>query len=265
MNKLIGIFNNPSKLFIKGIFLKIIIDKFNKIIRVNNGELENKNEIDILIKIYKEDINKEIYFLNNNFIDNNKYLNGANTELYINEKLYKFKKYFKPNKEGDYKIKLKFGINLTDCSYMFANCKKIIKLNFNSFNTYFVKNMKYMFYKCTNLEEINLLSFDTTNVIDMSYIFYECENLFNLDISFINENLIKNYISSLFKNLHLLDLLNFINIEKLGYVEVIFYNYKKMKGLNLPVSNIINSNFPKINKELILFLLNNENKIKLNF
>ena len=90
----------------------------------------------------------------------------------------------------------------------------------------------------------------------MSYIFYECENLFNLDISFINENLIKNYISSLFKNLHLLDLLNFINIEKLGYVEVIFYNYKKMKSLNLPVSNIINSNFPKINKE-IYFLNNN--------
>ena len=43
-----------------------------------------------------------------------------------------------------------------------------------------------------------------------------------------------------------------------------------MKGLNLPASNIINSNAAKRNKELILFLLNNPDKIenielKLNF
>ena len=72
-----------------------MIKFFNKIIRIKNNILEIKNEIDILIKIYKEDINKEIYFLNNNFIDNNKFLNESNTELYINERLYKFKNYFK--------------------------------------------------------------------------------------------------------------------------------------------------------------------------
>ena len=72
-NKLIGIYNDASKYIVKGIFLKMIIDKFNKIIRMHKNVNKVKNEIDILIKIYKEDINKEIYFLNNNFIDNNKY------------------------------------------------------------------------------------------------------------------------------------------------------------------------------------------------
>ena len=89
-NKLIGIYNNnTSKYFIKGLFLKIIINKFTDIIRIHKDILEVKNEIDILIKIYKEDINKEIYFLNNNFKDNNNHdnLNELNTELYINEKL----------------------------------------------------------------------------------------------------------------------------------------------------------------------------------
>ena len=60
---------------------------------MNKNINEVKNEIDILIKICKEDINEEIYFLNNNFIDNNKSFNESNTELYINEKLYKFKIY----------------------------------------------------------------------------------------------------------------------------------------------------------------------------
>ena len=89
-NKLIGIYNDASKYIVKGIFLKMIIDKFNKIIRMHKNVNKVKNEIDILIKIYKEDINKEINFLNNKFIDNNKSFNESNTELYINEKLYKF-------------------------------------------------------------------------------------------------------------------------------------------------------------------------------
>ena len=105
-NKLLGFYYNASKYFIKGIILKMIIDKFNKIIRMHKNINEDKNEIDILIKIHKEDINKEIYFLNNKFIKNYKPKNKLNAELYINERLYKNNKYFKPSKEGEYKIKL---------------------------------------------------------------------------------------------------------------------------------------------------------------
>ena len=138
-NKLIGIYIYNSAKFVKGFFLKYIITLFDEIINVHKNIFEVKNEINMLIKIYKEDINREIYFLNkeymeckdNNLIENNdnniEELNEINTELYINEKLIKYKKYFKPEKEGEYKIKLKFNFNLTDCSYMFANCENIIK------------------------------------------------------------------------------------------------------------------------------------------
>ena len=196
-NKLIGIYINNSyqlKQFIKGIFLKNVINEFNELINLHKNIFEVKNEINILIKVFKEDINRKIYFLNkeymkykeNNLIENNdnnlEYLNELNTELYINEKLVKYKKYFKPNNEGEYRIKLKFNFNLTDCSYMFADCENIIKIDF-LFNSYFVKNMKKMFYKCVNLKEINLLTFDFTNVKNMSYMFSDCENLVSLDLS----------------------------------------------------------------------------------
>ena len=176
-NKIIGIYMNNSKYFIKGLYFKLIIDRFNKIINMHKNIFNVKNEIDILIKIYKEDINRKIYFLNNidrehiedryltKSYSNDKFsrLNEENTELYINERLCKCKNYFEPDKEGEYKIKLIFYINLEDCSYMFSGCENILKLDFISFNTFFVKKMNYMFCRCINLKEINLLSFDTTN------------------------------------------------------------------------------------------------------
>ena len=290
-NKLIGIYINnsyQSKQFIKGIFLKNVINEFNELINLHKNIFEVKNEINILIKVFKEDINRKIYFLNkeymkykeNNLIENNdnnlEYLNELNTELYINEKLVKYKKYFKPNNEGEYRIKLKFNFNLTDCSYMFADCENIIKIDF-LFNSYFVKYMKKMFYKCVNLKEINLLTFDFTNVKDMSYMFSDCENLVSLDLS--------SFYNKIFcKNLCYLNLSNFSNNNTLN-LECIFHNCKKLKNLNLFINDlkafdnskdyyffhkidILNSNVSKRNKELLLFLINkcnnNKNLSKIN-
>jgi len=139
------------------------------------------------MNITKKDINdKPIYFLDDlNFEhDNLQELNESNTELYINNKKYKYKKYFIPEKEGEYEIYLKFNINLTDCSYMFAGCGKIKYIDFTFFNTINIINMKYMFYKCKNLKYINLFSPDIRNVTDMRRMFYECSLLeFLPDIS----------------------------------------------------------------------------------
>ena len=91
--------------------------------------------------------------------DNLKELNESNTKLFINDKERPFKKYFYPEYQGYYNINILFTINLTDCSYMFAGCKNIKKINLNSFNTKYITNMKYMFYKCEKLKNINLFSF----------------------------------------------------------------------------------------------------------
>ena len=69
---------------------------------------------------------------------------------------------------------------------MFAGCKNIIKINFISFNTRYITNMKYMFYGCRNLQSINLFSLDTRNVKDMSYMFFDCWNIDHFDLSSFN-------------------------------------------------------------------------------
>ena len=169
-NKLIGFHDSKSNDKHKEILFKYTISEFINRYKINLKRI--LNEIDILIKIDKEDVNKKIYFLDN-YHDNLKELNELNTELYINGKIYKYNKYFIPDKEGEYSIKLKFFNNLTDCSYMFAGCKNIININFIYFNTINITNMEYMFYKCNNLKEINnLSSFDTKNVTE--YELYVC-------------------------------------------------------------------------------------------
>ena len=58
----------------------------------------------------------------------------------------KYEKYFIPEKEGEYKIELRFDINLTDCSYMFSGCENIKYIHFTNFNTSNVKDMSHIFY-----------------------------------------------------------------------------------------------------------------------
>ena len=117
-NKIIGI-NGEKKSNFKniGFFFKPIIEGF----KIKYKHLIS-NEINMVVKIEKDDINKTIYFLGNNEdVNNLKWINELNTEVYINDKKIKeFKKYFKPGKEGEYKIKIKINNIITDCSYMFA-------------------------------------------------------------------------------------------------------------------------------------------------
>ena len=139
--KLIGIHKEDHKFeFNKGTYLKYPINEYlNNINIINkNKEIKNKkNEINITLKIKKYDINHTIYFLDNtygkydfgdklveHYHDNLKEINEKNTELYIYNKKDKYSKYFKPEKEGIYEIK-KYNINITDCSFMFSDCKNI--------------------------------------------------------------------------------------------------------------------------------------------
>ena len=220
-NKLIGLQINDSKYYYKGLLFNFIINEFiEEIKRISKNEC---NEIDILININKNYINEKIYFLDKeNKINVFNEINNKNTELYINNIKNEYKKYFIPDKEGEYKIKLKFYINLTDCSYMFANCENIIKINFASFNTKYVKSMKYMFHRCINLKYINnLFIFDTGNVIDMSDMFSFCNNLNNLDLS----------------------LFNIKNVKNMSYMFYCCYNLKNLKLFSLNTKNKIDMDY----------------------
>ena len=183
-NKLIGIHKNNKYYYNKGI-------NFRRIIQQIKNYLNSINEIDILIDIKKGDINKEIYFLNDNNNDTKK-LNDKNTELYINDKKAKYKRYIKTKTIGKNKVVLKFNYNLGNIKNLFENCEKIIAINFINFNTQNVTNMHRIFFECKNLKYINFFSFDTKNVQDMSYMFSFCSSLKNMpDISKWNTKNVK--------------------------------------------------------------------------
>ena len=183
----------------------------------------NQIIIKIIITNKDKDENgfKDIYFLENvkeKIIERKEEffeLNNNNTELYINNERKDFQKYFKPNGEGEYTIKIVIKNKIKNCNNMFMNCKNIKsidlssfdssevtnmscmfskciyleKIIFGNFNTQKVINMKKMFSKCKCLKEINFpKSFTTENVIDMSLMFLGCENLDKLNLSFDTHN-----------------------------------------------------------------------------
>ena len=213
----------------------------NEFYMVNN---EKKNEIYLELEVKVDDINKEVYFL-----DNMKYtddivtekknetslpeLNIKNTKLYINNKKYDYCKYFKPEKEGLYKVKLKLDIKMQDCSEMFHGCYNIIKIDLSNFNSENVMNMKYMFAGCLNLKNIDLSTLVTGNVENMSYLFYDCGNLKNLDLSAFNTENVKD-MSGMFCGCGAksLNLMNF-NTKNVNNMTHMFYRCLNLSNLDL--------------------------------
>jgi len=212
------------------------------------------NQIKLTLKIIKLYVNKNIYFLDNTdgsiYIDNEseehhhdflKELNESNVDLFINNKKYKFQKYFKPDKEGIYSIIIKLKNNITDCSCMFYNCNNIVNIDLSSFNSKNVIDMKNMFFCCTGLTNIDLSSFNTQNVIDMSYMFYGCSLLKSLDLSSFNTKNTKSLqdMFSCCNNLIELDLSSF-NTEHVTNISFMFDSCNNLENINLSTFNTEN-------------------------
>ena len=84
-NKLIGLYDNNSNYRNKVILFDIIINEFINEYKTTKIENYRLNEIDILIKINKNKLYKEIYFLDKQSKNKTlEELNDKNTELYIN-------------------------------------------------------------------------------------------------------------------------------------------------------------------------------------
>ena len=242
-NKLIGKNGGKFKNFFK-ILCQGYVNKYKYIKKFKNNykykykyDRKITNEIDMIIEVDNSDITKKIYFLDNyecinHFHDNLKEMNELNTKLYINNKENKFRKYFIPERKGEYNIKLKIYTDLTDLSYMFVECTNIKKINFVNFNSNKVTNMKCMFHKCRNLKSVSFFSFDTKNVTDMSDMFSFCENLNNLDLNSFKFDNAKD-ISYMFFNCYNLSNLNLSlsNIKNIDNKNYIFYGCKKLDYL----------------------------------
>ena len=82
--------------------------------------------------------------------------------------------------------------NVTNMSWMFANCKALTTLDVSNFDTKNVTNISGMFYACHALTTLDVSNFDTKNVTDMSHMFFECSALTTLDISNFNTKNVTN-------------------------------------------------------------------------
>ena len=252
----------------------------NNIYPLNPKKNNNKNNIiKMKLNIGENDVNKYIKILYNikkevlkidgdniNIINE---LNESNTELYINNKKYKYKSYFLPDKEGIYDIKLNIKILMKSCCCLFLNCTNLISLDLSSFNTHQVTNMACMFQNCDklknldlssfntqnvtnmyrlfsgcyNLQSINLSSFKTQNVINMSYMFYECYNLKSLDLSKFNTQNVTD-MSNMFENCQNLTNLDLSSFDTSNVINMsrMFDECYNLKRLDLSKFNTKNVN-----------------------
>ena len=212
--------------------------------------LKNENEIIMKIKIEKDDIKKDIYFLDNSGDhDNLKELNELNVELFIDDIKYKYQKYFNPEKEGIYTIKILFKLKMKDCSNMFYKCKNLIDINLSSFDTEEVFSMSEMFFGCNKLISLDLSSLNTKNVEYMGAMFMYCTSLSNLNISTFNTEKVVD-IHNMFlgcSNLTELNLSSF-NLKKVtGNITGIFCDCSKLKSIDF--SNVEIEHFNSLRRK----------------
>ncbi len=82
--------------------------------------------------------------------------------------------------------------NVTDMSHMFYECYQMKSLDLSGFNTEKVTDMSSMFMSNHTLNSLNVSSFNTANVTDMSFMFAQCEPLKSLDLSSFNTEKVTN-------------------------------------------------------------------------
>ena len=202
-----------------------------------------KNEILLKLYVWDDNVNNEIYFLDNGaFMEEEKKeshnnlaeLNENNTKIYIDNIEHKYCKFFIPDKKGIHEIKIEINTTITNCSYMFSCCNNIVDFDFSSFNTSSVTNMSYMFSSCQKIRNLDLSSFDTSNVTNMSNMFSFCINLMEINLSsFLTYNVID--MSAMFKwcqNLMKINVNNF-NIFNVKYLNDMFNTCERLTYIDL--------------------------------
>ena len=223
-----------------------ISNKFNNLLNIYDKI--KLNEIKLTLYIGQEDINKDIYFLDNTdgiykidgkkrelLHDNLQELNESNTELFVNYKKYKYRKYFRPEKEGYYLIKLKLNnIKIKDCSFMFCDCYNIINIDLSSFDTSEVNNMYRMFNNCIKLNNINLSNFNTQNVSNMGLMFNKCINLKNINLSEFNTKNVSN-MDAMFSNCNILETIDLSSFDTTNLKKIVklFSNCKNLTYIDI--------------------------------
>ena len=248
------------------VFHKVFKNEFNKK-NFNKDKIKNEMTINYSIGDYNY-----IRIFSKKFVKNNKknckiIINGEKeSELceYIDKDLLK-------SKTNILEIKLREIKSITDMSYMFLECRRLLfipdisnwdtskvtdmsymfgsclslsslpeKLNWNTSN---VKSMKGMFELCIELPNLpDISNWDTSNVIDMKLMFNKCSSLVKLpDISQWDISNVKD-IKGMFNECRSLKSLPDISKWNIGSVTNMSYMFNKCSSLkSLPDISIWNT------------------------
>ena len=268
-----------DKVNYEGIFIRLVIEEFNKKFPKNNNYIleESKKTIAIIKKFFpdnednkknnknKQSINKdkkenniiEIFIENDNENEDTIIINNIHSKIHctiinsnINEDtLNHFRDFNDPEEnhqkkiklpKGYFKVKIKIDKKLTNCKDMFLKCNKIKKLDLSSLNTENVTDMSHMFEGCSKLVSIKLSKFNTEKVNNMNSMFYNCPNLSYLDLaSFKTHNVTD--MSNMFASNKNLKILDLktFNTENAMQMPYMFYDCENLKQIQ--ISSLFNN------------------------
>ena len=159
-----------------------IIYEIRKVKEDKKGKKEEKSDEEEEEEEEEEKEKKEIIIFGEEFVRNNK----SNCIMIIDNKEHETARTLNIqnyDKDKDIiEIKLKGISKVTNMSYLFSGCSKLLSLSdISEWDTSNVINMSYMLNGCSKLSSLpDLLKWNTSNVIDMSYMFNGCSKLSSL-------------------------------------------------------------------------------------
>ena len=218
---------------------------------------KESNYIIAEIFIKEKYVNKDIRIINSyeemmrnttyEFIKDDKFKNEdeiKKCEIEINGELIPFNYFHKFKSKGKYAIKYSFKNKIKNACLMFGECKLLLIINLNNFNTYNISFMNCMFYECSSLQNIELSNINTNNLTNMISMFDGCSSLIKINLSNFYTNNVE-YIYKIFKgcsSLISINLSNF-NTSKITSMNGMFYGCSSLNKLDLSsfnTNNVIN-------------------------
>ena len=206
---------------------EIIYLKENKDKKIFIEAQKENNYIICEYKIDEKNVNKKIHILN--CYEEYKKENNLSNEYILQDNIYEIdycEIYLKDNenyilldfdykyefkKKGTYTFKFKFIRPLENLKYLFADCHRLISVDFSNFNSEDIINIEGMFYACEELKTIKFSNFNTNKVTNMSFLFCGCFNLEDVDLSNFRTQKVTTmkYMFSKCKSIEKLDLSKF--------------------------------------------------------
>ena len=120
---------------------------------------------------------------------------------------------------------------VTDMSYMFANCSLLTTLDLSNFDTRKVTDMSYMFVG-NSLTSLDLSAFDTGNVTNMYRMFRFCRSFTTLELSHFDTKNVKDFEEMFFNCTSLTTVYasDAFACSSTAHDYQMFYNCKNLKG-----------------------------------